>query len=91
MTSRWLEGEARLIMTDVEIAVRGCAKAPCEALVTLRVLGGRVGDIEQSVAHQPKLKVGDPVVLTWRKGRVKVTPAPRLTPSITPGAALGGR
>ncbi|MEW5737462.1 MAG: matrixin family metalloprotease [Myxococcota bacterium] len=88
MHSRWLEGEARLIVTDVEIAVRTCVKAPCAASVTLRVLGGRVGDIEQSVTHQPKLEVGEAVVLTWRKGRVSVTPAPGLSLKQPPSAAL---
>lgn len=91
MTSRWLDGPVRLIVTDVEVRVRSCVKGTCEQTVTLRVLGGRVGDLEQSVAHQPKLEVGEPVVLTWSKGRVKVTPAPALTPAVPPGGALGRR
>lgn len=91
MTSRWLDGPVRLIVTDVEVRVRSCVKGTCEQTVTLRVLGGRVGDLEQSVAHHPKLEVGEPVVLTWRKGRVKVTPAPALTPTVPPGGALGRR
>jgi hypothetical protein len=87
VTSRWLGEDARLIVTDVEIAVRGCTRAPCEARTTVRVPGGRVGDLEQTVAHQPKLRVGDPVVLAWQKGRVKVVRAPMLTPKVLPAAA----
>lgn len=77
-SSRWVRlgtGEARVIVTDAEIEVQRCVKGGCaEKRVKVQVLGGRIGDIEQVVAHQPKLERGSQVVLTKRDGRVRVVP-----------------
>lgn len=52
-TSVRLPESPRLIFTDVELTVRECVKGPCVARRVVRVPGGRLGDIEQIVAHQP--------------------------------------
>ena len=48
-----LPGNPRLIFTDVELEVGECVKGSCPARRVVRVPGGRLGDIEQVVAHQP--------------------------------------
>lgn len=72
---RWLSG-GKIIVTDVEVEVRQCVKGTCQDnSVRLQILGGRVGDIEQVVAHQPKVERGSQVVLTRRNGRLRLIPA----------------
>jgi hypothetical protein len=71
--SRWLPGH-RLIVTDVEVEVRGCVRGTCPGgRVTLQLLGGRVGDIEQLVLHQPAPSNGALVALTQTNGRLRLS------------------
>ena len=71
--SRWLP-DTKVIVTDVEVEVQRCVKGACsERRVKLQVLGGRVGDLEQVVAHQPEVKRGSQVVLTRRAGHLRLT------------------
>ena len=70
--SRWLP-DAHVIVTEVEVEVKKCIKGTCvERRVKVQVLGGRVGDIEQVVEHQPSPRRGSQVVLTTRSGRVRL-------------------
>lgn len=72
-SSRWLP-ETKVIVTEVEVEVQRCVKGACvERRVKLQVLGGRVGDLEQVVTHQPAPKRGSQVVLTRRSGHLRMT------------------
>jgi hypothetical protein len=74
-SSRWLP-DSRVIVTDVEVEVLKCVKGACaEKRVHVQVLGGRVGDLEQVVEHQPAPRRGGQVVLTKRNGHVRLTVA----------------
>lgn len=69
--ARWLPG-THVIVTDVEVEVRTCVRGECpKGRVVVQVLGGRVGDIEQLVAHQPPVVKGSQVLLA-RKGTRRV-------------------
>ena len=71
--SRWLP-DTKVIVTDVEVEVQRCVKGACtERRVKVQVLGGKVGDLEQVVAHQPTLERGSQVVLTRRGGHLRMT------------------
>lgn len=70
--SSWVDTGRRLMVTEVEVRVDGCLKGACERTVLLRRPGGRIGDLEQSVDHQPVLAPGDAVVLTWTQGRLRL-------------------
>lgn len=73
--ARWMP-ETKVIVTEVEVEVQRCVKGVCaDRRVKLSVLGGRVGDIEQVVAHQPAVKRGSQVVLTRRSGHLKMVVA----------------
>jgi len=71
-TSSW--AQPGLIVTDVQVAVKACDAPPCEGTVTYRVPGGRVGDLEQVVAHSPVPRRGDAVRMSWKRGRLTVVP-----------------
>lgn len=67
--SHWLEG-TRLIVTDVEVEVRTCVRGECPTgRVVVQVLGGRVGDLEQYVAHEPRVVKGAQVVVVRQGAR----------------------
>lgn len=70
--TRWMDARLRVIVTEVEVTVRDCPAGPCAERVTLRQLGGRIGDLEQYVTHEPQLRVGDGVVLAWEGAKVRV-------------------
>jgi hypothetical protein len=71
--SYWVDARRRLMATEVEVRVDGCVKGVCaERTVRLLRPGGRIGDLEQSITHQPVLDVGDAVLLTWTQGRVRL-------------------
>jgi len=57
-----------LVLTDHTIRVRRCYKvvAGCDATVTLRTLGGEVGDRGMQVEGMPRLAPGQPVILFGR-------------------------
>jgi len=79
--ARWLPGN-RVIVTDVEVEVRTCVRGECpKGRVVVQVLGGRVGDIEQVVAHQPPVVKGAQVLLAKTGTRRVVVPT---TLSATP-------
>lgn len=71
--SRWLP-DTRVIVTEVEVEVLRCVKGACaERRVKVQVLGGRVGDLEQVVDHLPAPRRGSQVVLTRRRGHLRLT------------------
>lgn len=57
-----------LLFTDVTVTVRDCLKGRCEAQLTVRVPGGRQGNLEQVVAHQPVPVTHEQLVLVARPG-----------------------
>jgi hypothetical protein len=61
-----------LIKTALTVSPRECLKGQCADLQVVIVLGGRVGDIEQYVAHDPVPLEGAEVLVTRRAGRVHV-------------------
>ncbi len=72
-SSRWL-ADTKMIVTDVEVEVQRCVKGACvERRVRVQVLGGKVGELEQVVTHQPALRRGSQVVLTRRSGHLRMT------------------
>ncbi len=48
-----------VLTTELEVRVRTCVKGECPATVRIRVAGGRQGDLEQIVAHQPVPRPGE--------------------------------
>ena len=67
--SHWLEG-TQLIVTDVEVEVRTCVRGACPTgRLVVQVVGGRVGDLEQYVAHQPKVVKGAQVLVVKQGAR----------------------
>lgn len=61
--SRWDE-DGRLIVTEVEVLVDGCLKGACEAeLVTVRTLGGTIGDLTMQVHGVARYDLGEEVLL----------------------------
>jgi uncharacterized protein (TIGR03382 family) len=62
-TSLRLPDAPGLIVTDVQFVVKDCVKGPCGQTFTVRMAGGRVGDLEQVVAHQPVPTVSERVVI----------------------------
>lgn len=72
--ARWLPGN-RVIVTDVEVEVRTCVRGECpKGRVVVQVLGGRVGDIEQVVAHQPKVVKGARLLMAKKGAKRVVVP-----------------
>lgn len=63
-----------LILTRIEFTRVECLKGACQALGSTIVAGGRVGDLEQVVVHEPVPHVGDEVVVTRRAGWARVLP-----------------
>lgn len=65
-TSLRLPESPGLIVTDLKLTVHTCVKGDCAETLTVRLPGGRLGDLEQVVAHQPVPAVHDAVVLVQR-------------------------
>jgi len=61
-----------LILTRLQVSRVDCLKGHCAALETVIVAGGRVGELEQVVVHEPVPRVGDDVIVTRRRGWAKV-------------------
>ena len=61
-----------LIVTTFTFSRRECLKGACAQLETLELPGGRVGDIEQFVAHEPLPTQGARVVVVRNAGRVQL-------------------
>jgi MYXO-CTERM domain-containing protein len=68
MSSRRLPEHPRLLVTDVELEVYECVKGPCAPTRVVRVPGGRLGDLEQVVAHEPVPALDERILLV-RTGR----------------------
>ncbi len=58
-----------LLFTEVALAPGTCLKGACPTSLTVRVPGGRDGDLEQIVAHQPVPRPGDAVLLADGPGQ----------------------
>ncbi len=61
-----------LIVTTLTFATQECLKGSCAALDRVVVPGGRLGDLEQFVAHEPVPLEGDQLVVTRTGGKVRV-------------------
>jgi hypothetical protein len=61
-----------LIVTALSLSPRECLKGQCSKLDVVVVPGGRVGEIEQYVAHEPVPLEGAQLVVTRRTGKVQV-------------------
>jgi uncharacterized protein (TIGR03382 family) len=61
-----------LLFTDLALDVRSCLKGACPVARVLRVPGGRDGDLEQVVAHEPVPAVGEQVVLATQGRRHRI-------------------
>jgi hypothetical protein len=64
--SRW-SGDGRKIFTDVEVLVEETLKGRPPRVVTVRQLGGTVGDLAQKVSGLHDYDVGEEVVLFLQK------------------------
>jgi hypothetical protein len=72
--SRWLPGQG-VIVTDAEVEVRACLRGDCPLeRVRVSTLGGRVGDLEQRVAHEPPVVPGAQVLVGRLGARRLVVP-----------------
>lgn len=65
-------GNPGLILTKLQLSRVDCLKGRCAALETVIVAGGRLGELEQVVVHEPVPRVGDDVIVTRRRGWAKV-------------------
>jgi uncharacterized protein (TIGR03382 family) len=70
-TSLRLPGSPGLIVTDLKLTLRTCVKGDCATTFTVRLPGGRLGDLEQVVAHQPVPAVHEAVLLVQRSTPVQ--------------------
>jgi uncharacterized protein (TIGR03382 family) len=61
-----------LFVTELEVQVNECVRGSCPATVTVRVPGGRLGELEQEVAHHPLPSLADPIAVIRTEGHVKV-------------------
>ncbi|MFT3707593.1 MAG: matrixin family metalloprotease [Archangium sp.] len=61
-----------LIFTRITLSAPECAKGSCGTLQTVIVPGGRVGDLEQVVVHEPVPMLGERVVVTRKAGVSRV-------------------
>lgn len=61
-----------LIVTALTLSPRECLKGQCANLDVVVVPGGRVGEIEQYVAHDPVPLAGEQIIVTRRTGKVRL-------------------
>lgn len=61
-----------VILTELEIATRGCLKGACDVKTVIRVPGGKLGDLEQVVAHFPVPVKGESLAVLRVEGRNKL-------------------
>jgi MYXO-CTERM domain-containing protein len=61
-----------LIITELSLLPLECLKGTCADLARVVVAGGRVGDIEQVVVHEPVPVPGQTILVTRSAGRVRV-------------------
>lgn len=63
MSSQW-NAEGNQIHTDVRVSVQKCVKGPWRpGQVTIRVAGGRVDDVVQSLSAGPRFEAGEEVLV----------------------------
>ena len=70
--SRAYPGNPGLIVTELSLSLVECRHGSCEGLTRAVVPGGRLGDLEQVVVHEPVPLVGQVVLVGRAGGRVKV-------------------
>jgi hypothetical protein len=58
-----------MLTTELEVRVRECVKGDCPGTLRVRVPGGRAGDLEQIIAHQPVPKEGEVLAVAVISGR----------------------
>lgn len=61
-----------LILTRITFAATECVKGRCAELEGVIVAGGRLGELEQVVVHEPVPAPGDRVIVTRAAGRVRL-------------------
>ena len=75
--SQW---EGRMVVTDVHVEVATCMKGSCdERLVSLRVLGGEVGDLAMRVDGVASFALGEEVMLFLEPAGVQASERLRTT------------
>jgi hypothetical protein len=67
--SVWSQKNPGLLLTELEVGLRFCLKAPCAERVTFTVPGGTLGDLEQEVVDHPVPTAGSSVVVYPLQGR----------------------
>ncbi|MGV3624904.1 MAG: matrixin family metalloprotease [Archangium sp.] len=72
-----------LIVTRLTLVPSSCLKGSCDELRSVVMWGGRVGDLEQIVAHEPVPAKGAEVIVIRTGRTISVLPAPAI-PSQTP-------
>ncbi|MFO0597455.1 MAG: matrixin family metalloprotease [Myxococcaceae bacterium] len=65
-------GRPGLILTRLGLAPVECLKGQCASLDAVIVPGGRLGDLEQVVVHEPVPRAGETVLVTRAGARVRV-------------------
>ena len=61
-----------LIVSELQVQTSECLKGSCGQLTSVVVPGGRVGDIEQVVVHEPVPAAGEQVLVSRVNGRLQV-------------------
>jgi Matrixin len=61
-----------LILTTLELSSLSCLKGACGAMERVVVPGGRLGDLEQIVVHEPVPELGAQILVTRRAGKLRV-------------------
>ncbi|MFZ5440513.1 MAG: matrixin family metalloprotease [Myxococcota bacterium] len=61
-----------LIITTLTLSPRECLKGGCPQMESMVVPGGRVGDLEQYVAHEPVPGQGEQLVVCRGAGRLQI-------------------
>jgi hypothetical protein len=59
----------RLVVTDSEIRIESCIRGSCGRTITVRQLGGELGDVGLHVSGTVRTQVGDELVVFLRRGR----------------------
>lgn len=73
--TRWeRRGTRTLIITDVTLRVREVLKGQSDAIRTIQILGGTIGDVTHRIPGTPRFFVGDRDVLFLKGGRGAVSP-----------------
>jgi uncharacterized protein (TIGR03382 family) len=71
-TSQRLASNPGLIVTELTLTTRDCVKGACSTISTVRVYGGKVGDYEQVIDHEPVPALAAAVLVTSTRRHAQV-------------------